>query len=114
MPRRQTEIIELIRQKISMSAKIVSKVDREYGYYSGASLEIASQLAMIDTILKLGLVPERFVCLLKMMRTHLDQQRKAFFASVGASELTKLGFILGEEKSGTINASSIRDSEGKA
>ncbi|RLI49186.1 MAG: hypothetical protein DRP09_20875 [Candidatus Thorarchaeota archaeon] len=95
--RRSYDILELIRKKSSMGAKVANK-DPEYGWYSGASFEIASRLAIIDTILKNGLLPPAMVPFAKLYRSFLDQQRKAFFASAGSSEITKLGFILGEEK----------------
>jgi len=97
MVRRTKDFIELVRAKASMSAKIVSDRDAEYSYYSGASLEIADKMALIDFIKKSKLFPQRFVSLLDLYRLYLDQKRKAFFASVGSTEITKLGFILGRE-----------------
>jgi hypothetical protein len=92
------ELMELIRRKASMSAEIVSKKDAEYGYYSGANWNIASKMAMVDTILKNNLVTPSFQYLIKLYRSYLDQQRKAFFASVGSTEITKLGFIQGDPR----------------
>jgi hypothetical protein len=88
--------MELIRAKASMSSKIVAK-DKEYGYYSGAPLEIAEKMALIDAIKKTNLVPNSFIPILDLYRIFLDQKRKAFFASAGSTEITKLGFILGKE-----------------
>jgi len=99
------DLFETIRQKTSMSKQIVSNKDKEYAWYSGASFEIASKMAMIDTMLKNGLIPEKFVIFVKLYRSYLDQQRKAFFASVGSDVITKLGFILGLEED-SISASS--------
>jgi hypothetical protein len=92
------ELIEIFKAKASMSADIVSRKDPEYAYYSGASFEIASKIAMIDTLLKNKLIPENFIVFVKLYRSYLDQQRKAFFASVGSTEITKLGFIQGDTR----------------
>lgn len=92
------DLMELIRRKASMSAEIVSKKDAEYAYYSGANFEIASKMALIDTILKHQLVDPALTFLIKLYRSYLDQQRKAFFASVGSTEITKLGFIQGDTR----------------
>ena len=78
-----------------MSKQIVATKDEEYAYYAGASYEIAHKMAVIDTMLKYGLIPKEQVLLVKLYRAYLDQQRKGFFASVGSTEITKLGFILG-------------------
>lgn len=94
MPSRY-DIMERIRQQASMSKQIVTTKDHEYAWYSGASFEIASKIAKIDTFLKNGLLPKQFIVLIKFYRSYLDQQRKAFFASVGSTEITKLGFLLG-------------------
>lgn len=96
MVRQVKDFMELMRAKASMSSKIVDK-DKEYGYYSGANYEIASQMAMLDTFIKLELIPKELVPYVKIYRVFLDQQRKAFFASIGSTEITKLGFILGKE-----------------
>lgn len=97
MVRRTQDFMELVRAKASMSAKIVSDKDKEYGFYAGASLEIADKMAMIDAIKKTNLLPKSFFPILELYRMFLDQKRKAFFASVGSTEITKLGFILGKE-----------------
>lgn len=97
------DIMEMVRQKSSMSKQIVSLKDKDYAYYSGASFEIASTMAKIDTFLKYGLLPAKIIPLVKLYRAYLDQQRKAFFASVGCTEISKLGFLLGLEND-TISA----------
>jgi len=89
------DILESIRQKASMSKQIVTNKDAEYGWYAGGSFEIESKAAKIDLLLKLNLIPEKYIPMVKLYRLHLDQQRKAFFASVGCTEISKLGFILG-------------------
>jgi hypothetical protein len=94
MPR-DYDALEAIRQASTMSQQIVSKRDPEYGWYAGASWEIANKLSLIDFIIKAKLLPEAMVPIIKLYRMRLDQQRKAFFASVGSTEVTKLGFILG-------------------
>jgi len=91
------ELLEQIRQKVSMSKQIVAQKDHEYAWYSGASYDIGVKMARIDFILKNALVPASFMPMLKLYRSYLDQQRKAFFASVGCTEISKLGFILGLE-----------------
>ena len=52
-------------------------------------------MATIDWTLKYGLIRKPFTLFVKLRRAHLNQLRKAFFASAGCSELSKLGFLLG-------------------
>jgi hypothetical protein len=87
-----------IQQQASMSSQVVARKDKEYALYSGASFEIAMQMARIDAILKAHLLPAKYIPVVKLKRLLLDQQRKAFFASVGTSEISKLGFLLGIDR----------------
>jgi len=80
-----------------MSAEIVSKVDPEYAWYVGANPEVAEKMATIDTILKIGLIPEKLVPFVKLYRMYLDQKRKAYFSNL-CTEITKLGFLLGDRR----------------
>ncbi len=89
------ELMELIRQKKSMAAQI-SKLDGDYASYAGGSLEISSKIAMIDFLIEEDLLGESFNPLLKLYRSYLFKQRKAFFATAGSTEITKLGFIQGD------------------
>jgi hypothetical protein len=89
------DLIELIRQKRTMSQDITRK-DNEYSQYAGAPLELASEMATLNTFLKLDLLPLKLIPLLKLYRIYLNQQRKAIFAGARASEVTILGFILGD------------------
>jgi len=94
-----------------MSAFIVKHKDPEYGYYAGANAYIADRMAKIDFLLKNNLVSPDAQIILKLIRAYLNQQRKAFFASVGCTEITKLGFIQGDptiELDATAPASSRR------
>lgn len=84
---------EDIERRVSMAAQIAAK-DVEYAFYSGGSFGISSRIAKIDTFLKTGLIPKELVPIVKLYRAYLNQQRKAYFASM-SSEVTKLGFILG-------------------
>jgi len=52
-------------------------------------------MAMVDTMLKHGLIHAKLVPFVKLYRSYLDQQRKAFFVSVGSDVITKLGVLLG-------------------
>ena len=94
MPKRY-EGLEIMRKKASMSQQIVSQKDKEYAWYAGASLDDADKMAKIDTMLKHGLIPKDFIPFVKLYRSFLNQRRKAFFASVGCTEISKLGFLLG-------------------
>ena len=94
MPTRQ-DSMEVVRKKVSMSQQIVSRKDKDYALYAGAFLDDADNMAKIDTMLEFGLIPKDFVPFVKLYRAYLDRRRKAFFASVGCSEISKLGFILG-------------------
>lgn len=97
MPKGNYELMELIRKKSSMSAEI-SKKDPDYSQYSGGSLEISSKIALIDVTLEEKIIPSALVGLVKLYRAYLVKQRKAFFASVGSTEITKLGFIQGDPR----------------
>jgi len=92
------DLMERIRQQASMSRELVSTKDPEYAWYAGGNFEIVSKMALIDTMLKNSLIPENFVIFVKLYRSYLDQQRKAWFASVGSTEITKLGLMLGLER----------------
>jgi len=94
MPRRSYEDLEIMREKSSMSQKIVQNKDAAYGKYAGASFEIASTMAFIDAFTELGLIPEKDKKPIAEYRKVLDLQRKAFLAST-SSEITMLGFLLG-------------------
>ncbi|HKJ30795.1 MAG TPA: hypothetical protein VKA34_03160 [Balneolales bacterium] len=88
-----------IKQKISMSQKIVKK-DKTYGLFSGADLTTSLTIAKLKTALELNLIKESI--LTKTALTLLDYKRKAYFSST-CTELTKLGFILGDPRT-TISA----------
>lgn len=90
------ERVEIFKKHASMSEEIVTYIDPEYGYYAGASLEIAGKMAMLDTIVANQLIPDAMLPFVKLYRDLLNRQRKAFFASVGSTEITKLGFIKGD------------------
>lgn len=86
------ESFEIMQRKISMSQQIADK-DADYGLYSGARLEDALTMALLDTIKD----DPRFKGMktqITWYRGFLDKKRKAFFASM-SSELSQLGFILG-------------------
>jgi len=52
-------------------------------------------LALIDLILREKLIGESLEPMVKLYRSYLDLQRKAFFVTDGSKEFTKLGFIKG-------------------
>lgn len=85
-----------IKQKVTMSQKIVAK-NSDYGEYAGADLETALKMAKIKTLLTTGFIPKNLKPLVTFYLVFLDQKRKAFFGAT-ATELTKLGFILGDER----------------
>ena len=98
MRRSNPDFVFLTKQKIAMSSRIIQDRDAEYGWYAGGSFDIAKRMATIDTILKLGLANPKLAILIKVYRAYLNQMRKAYFATQGSTELTKLGFILGEQR----------------
>lgn len=91
------DLMELIRKKSSMSAEI-SKKDRDYSQYAGGSLEISSKIALIDMALEEKIIPANLRPMVHLYRAYLVKQRKAFFASIGSTEITKLGFIQGDPR----------------
>lgn len=94
MTRRRYDSFESVRRRAGMGERLGAK-DKEYAWYAGGSFEIASRMAMVDTMLKNGLIPDGLIPLVKLYRSYLDQQRKAFLTSVGSDIITKLGVLLG-------------------
>ena len=95
MTRKNYELMELIRQKKSMSADIASR-DREYSEYAGADLDTANQLVMVNLCLEEQLLDPSLNPILELYHKFLIKKKKAFFASAGSTEITKLGFIQGD------------------
>ena len=92
--KRRYDSFESIRKKAGMGERLSVK-DQEYAWYVGASFRTASKMAMIDTMLKHGLIPQQLVPFVKLYRSYLDQQRKAFFVTIDSDVITKLGILLG-------------------
>lgn len=92
MSSRRYDTVELIRKKTSMSQQI-SKTDSSYGLYSGAMLEDAFTMSLLNVITNLKMFPG-FEDKITFLQAYLNERRKAFFAST-STEITKLGFILG-------------------
>lgn len=86
--------LERIRQMATMSQQLAKK-DDEFSKYAGASWELAEKMAMIDVCLKEKVLPTQITPLLQFYRAYLDTLRKAWFASEGSNEITKLGLLLG-------------------
>jgi len=95
MSRRNRDLLDEIKFKISMSAQI-SKTDKDYTEYAGASYETANRLAKLKVFIDEKLLPPSIIPMVKLYYRYLQQQRKSFFASVGSTEITKLGFIQGD------------------
>lgn len=98
MVKRDSNLLEIVRRKVSMSAEIVSKIDADYAKYAGGSFEIGSKIATIDVMLENNLIPQNIRIFIKLYREYLNKQRKAFFATIGSTEITKLGFIQGDPR----------------
>lgn len=94
MTRTRYDSFESIRKRAGMGERLGAK-DREYAWYAGGSFEIARKMATVDTMLKNGLITPKLIPFIKLYRSYLDQQRKAFFTSVGSDVITKLGVLLG-------------------
>lgn len=92
--KRGYDSLEIVRIKAGMAERVVSEKDQDFGYYTGASLEISSTMAIIDFMLRNDLLRGSLKLLAKLYRDFLNQQRKAFFSST-SSEISKLGFMLG-------------------
>lgn len=90
---RASDIAEVTRQKASMSQRVQVK-DSTYGLYAGNNPVVALEMARIDTMLDVGLVPAPLIPFVKIRRKLLNQYRKAYMASSN-SEITTLGFLLG-------------------
>jgi len=91
---RSYDSFESVRKRAGMGERLGAK-DKEYAWYAGGSFEISCKMAMVDTMLKHGLISVELVPFVKLYRSYLDQQRKAFFTSVGSDVITKLGVLLG-------------------
>ena len=113
MPAKRYDLLEIIKRKASMSADIVTSKDPEYAYYSGGAFETVSKIATIDTMLKNELIPKDFIVFVKLYRSYLDQQRKAFFASVRCDVISQLGFIQGDPRT-SLKATAPADSYRKS
>lgn len=98
MVKKTYDLLEIVKRKASMSADIVSNIDGDYSSYSGGSFETVSKIAIIDTMLKNNILPESVKLLVKLYRSYLNQQRKAFFASVRCDVISQLGFIQGDPR----------------
>lgn len=90
---RNWESIELMKRKISM-AQSIAKKDGGYALYAGANPESAFLMCLIDWAKEESLFSEASLPTIDSFRSLLEFQRKAFIATV-SSEVTKLGFILG-------------------
>lgn len=97
MSRRNRDLLDEIKFKVSMSAQI-SKTDKDYGIYAGASYETADRLSKLKVFIDEELLPPSIVPMVKLYYRYLQQKRKSFFASVGSTEITKLGFIQGDPR----------------
>ena len=91
--RRRKDIMEIIRQKSSVSQKVSVK-DKDYALYAGGNPEIGFRMAKLDVFLESGFIPPQIKPFIKLQRALLDRQRKAWLACTG-SEITVLGFLLG-------------------
>lgn len=89
-----SDSFDLIRRKTLLGSQLTAK-DKEYSTYAGASAADASRMAMIDFILKENLASPELSKILRLYRSYLDQQRKAFFSTVDADILTKLAILVG-------------------
>lgn len=89
------EAIESVRRKKSMS-QAIARDDPEYGLYAGARLADAETIALLETIEEnRSLFNSGMEKQVTFLKSYLQHKRKAFFASIGSSEITHLGFILG-------------------
>jgi hypothetical protein len=79
-----------------MGADISAK-DQRYARYAGGDLLTSSKMADIDVFIESGLIPEKFIPLIKLCRMRLDYQRIAYFVTVGSDVFSKLAFIQGEK-----------------
>lgn len=97
MPKRSDYgFLEELKQKVTMSQQL-SRKDGEYGVYSGGDFQDVKKIAQIDLLIEAKMFPEKFIPFLKLYRSYLVKKRKAFFATLGSTEVTKLGFLLGYE-----------------
>jgi hypothetical protein len=78
----------------TMSQQLAKK-DSNFSEYAGATWDIAKQMAMIDVCKEERVFPESVTPYLMFYRSYLDKLRKAWFASEGSNEITKLGLLLG-------------------
>lgn len=102
---RQDSLYE-IQQKVSMSQRIVKK-DKDWREYAGGNLIINDKIAKLMTLNKAGLIPTKLKPLVSLALIYLEQQRKAHFGAM-STELTKLGFILGDPRN-KLRATKKRD-----
>lgn len=103
---RSDNYADIFRLQKAMSSQIVAKQENiDYSRYAGALYETALTMAKLDFAIKENLFPE-LKPLMELYLSYLDRRRKAEFASIGSTEVTKLGFILGvthDRRSGSGN-----------
>jgi hypothetical protein len=78
-----------------MGAYIVSRIDGDYGKYTGIDVRSSALIEKIDLIIKFGLLAPEDLALLKLARAHADGMRKVYFATQGCDVVTKLSFLQG-------------------
>lgn len=83
-----------IKQTITLSQRLV-KDKPEFALYTGASAEISSLIALINTMIKTKRISDpKTIETLEFFKEYLVEQNKALFASI-VSELSKLSFYYG-------------------
>jgi len=88
--------VDIFNIQKAMATQIVEKEGNEdYGRYAGALYDTASEMAFIDFLQRQNVIPKVFIKLLELNLAYLSQQRIAEFCTVGTTEVSKLGFILG-------------------
>ena len=90
-----------MKKTITMAQKL-SRKDKEFTQYVGASPELSQTIALLDSVIEAKMVGEESIATLTFFRKFLIRKNKALFASL-CSELSKLSFYLGLEDD-TINA----------
>jgi len=93
--RSDSYLMDLVRQKTSMGAYIVSRIDPDYGKYAGIDVRCSALIEKIDLIIRFKLVGAEDLALLKLAREHADGMRKVYFATQGCDVVTKLSFLQG-------------------
>lgn len=100
--KRRYRYMDDFRPLTTMAQEIVAQ-DPDYKYYVGADYNTAIDIAILISLIKLHdkgfiILTDKLYNYIQIMLVIFEQERKAFFSTLGCGELTKLGLIKGDTR----------------